>query len=91
MLVITLDKVINDYELEKIGEMYKKQVGEGVVVLPKGATIERIPSIEASILIAEPLKPLTWREKLFGRNLLEAEEVKFIDKNNPVNPKPPGN
>lgn len=79
MVVIKLDCEIEHYKLEQLGELYKKQVNGGVVVLPKGATIERFPSIEPSILIAEPLKPLTWREKLFGQRPLpelKIEEVK---------------
>ena len=87
LTVIQLDREINDYDLKKLGEMYMNQVEQGVIVLPKGATIERIPSVDG-LLVAEEIKPLTWREKLFGRNLLEVEEVRFIDKNNPVKPKP---
>ena len=90
MVVIKLDCEIEHYKLEQLGELYKKQVEQGVVVLPKGATIEHT-SLAPCLIVAEEVKPLTWREKLFGRNLLEVEEVKFIDKNNPVKPKPPGN
>lgn len=63
--VIKLDREINDYDLKKLGEMYKEQVEQEVVVLPKGATIEHIPSLKW-IIVAEEIKPLTWREKLFG-------------------------
>lgn len=90
MLVIKLDKELNDFELERLGNLYKDQVEQEVIVLPKGATIEHT-SLKPCLIVAEEVKPLTWREKLFGRNLLEVEEVKFIDKNDPVKPKPPGN
>lgn len=77
MIIITLDKELENYDIERLGQIYKKQLEEGVIVLPKGAEVEdtmeqaiiKLPSITV-----EEIRP-TWREKLFGYKPLKPLEV----------------
>ena len=95
MIVITMDKDLENYDIEKLGQIYKAQMEQGVLVLPKGAKVEdtfRQAIIKLPSITVEEFKP-TWREKLFRYKPLkplEVEEVKgMVEKNVPTKPKPP--
>lgn len=42
MIIITMDKALENYDIERLGKIYARQAEEGVIVIPNGAKAEEL-------------------------------------------------
>jgi len=73
MIIITMDKGLENYDIERLGKIYKAQLEEGVIVLPQGAELKDTRQqmiVQLPSITVEEIRP-TWRDKLFGRKPLD--------------------